>query len=413
MAFDGYTGKAPRQWQSYSPQIDTSSLCGRAAQPAQFHEWTNCSRDLGAEIAARASHPIEFSQPLFGHPQPTIFDTAPPPGEEAYDTAGNCSPNALSLGAAFDGYHGKYPIEEGFGSDEMGPNVATAGRLYLSDGFIGQLPSDDDPEGYQATHSISKNRNRRQRRVKIERPETVSSRKPHRCFQCGYACERLEHLRRHKDSVHRPTMLPCAFQECKDTKADKHREIQSRFDNLKAHYTKTHFKYGSSEKGGKNERKSMKAAHGMGLSIYDHRWTLLLGDKMNLHVEIKDFLHVWKMLGYSIRETRDTKVKDVRPDWQVSDDQTLQKYDPRWKGLWNGTLTFDKAMSRGKDMSESEAEGLLGVTMLETEAMDIRDLDPRWTAMLDGRMSVELSEKLGVKQRNPLWKNLGPGRRAR
>ena len=152
----------------------------------------------------------------------------------------------------------------------------------------------------------------------------------------------------------------------------------------------------------------MKAALEKGLRIYDSRWAFLTDNKMDVNKEIEDdkgnicFLHVWKMLGYSILETRDIKVKDVYPEWKVTEgrtaDEKLQTFDPRWKALLGGTLTFEKAMDRGKHMDESEAQGLLGVTMLETEAMGIKHLDPRWTMLLSGRMSVEQSEKLGVKQ---------------
>lgn len=451
MAIDDFTGKAPGQWQSYGSENDTSSLYERAAQPPQIDESTSWNPDLVAAfntITARNSHTLELGQPLFSHTQPTIFDEpSSQPGAEAYNLAANSSPNAPSLAPAWEYITAL-------------SNVAKAERSHLGDRLTRQPldesshlskrsrsrraqiytlspSSDDDPECDHGASRIVKNRNkkRKQDRIVVVKdsgevlyPDTVEHhRKNHKCqhyvndgnghmVPCPYACNRPEHLRRHEDSKHRGpkvVMLPCAFDGCYDRKTGRRREIVARFDNLKAHYNKTHFRYGNSEKSGKNERKSMKAAHEMGLSIYDSRWTLLLEGKMNVNHEIQDFLHVWKMLGYSIRETRDTRVKDVRPDWQTSEDDTLEKYDPRWNALWNRTLTFDQAMSIGKDMKESEAQGLLGVTMLETEEMGIKHLDVRWAQMDKGRMSVEQSEMLGVKQRNPVWIDLVNRRKAR
>lgn len=450
-AVDSYTGKAPGQWQNYDPENDNSSLYDRAAQSPQIDDPTSWNPDLvvafNTVITERASHTLELGQPLFSHTHPTIFEQpSSQPNAEAYDLAERSSPNAPSLAPAWE-------YTAGFS------NFAPAARSHLGDSLIrqplddsSQLPkrsrgsrpkiytlspsSDDDPEcDYGASRTV-KNRNKKQkqgRRVvkkdgKVFYVDHIEPQhKNHQCrnffddgsghmVPCDYACNRPEHLRRHEDSKHRGAkviMLPCKYDGCNDRKTNERRKIRARGDNLKAHYTKTHFKYGNSEKGGKNERKSMKAAHKMGLGIYDQRWTLLLEGKMDVNHEIQDFLHVWKMLGYSIRETRDTRVKDVYPDWQGSEDDTLQKYDPRWNALWNGTLTFDQAMSVGQDMKESEAQGLLGVTMLETEEMGIRHLDVRWVQMDNDRMSVEQSEKLGVKQRNPVWKDLVNRRKAR
>ena len=443
MLVDSYTGKAPRQWSSYVPQNDASLLYGPGPQHVQSDDSESLGPDLVASfsnsIAARASQTFELNQPLFGHSQPTIFGgTIPQPDVDAYHQMGISSPNVPPLGPAFE-YH---DIEFAHG-DTLSNDVA-AGRPYLGHSLVREPlnessyhlkrsrstllrdhalspTSDDDKTGDHSPSPVVKVRNRRHRpgRGAAWKPFYLTH-KSHHCDFCDYACNRPEHLRRHEQSKHwflktgeNTEMHPCAFAGCKEGKTGKHREIVSRLDNLKAHYTKTHFKYGSSEKGGKNERKSMKAAHEMGLSVYDNRWALLLEEKMNVNQEIKEYLHVWKMLGYSILETRDTKVKDLVPDWQGPENQTLQKYDPRWKALWDGSLTFDKAMQVGRDMKESDAQGLLGVTMLETEAAGIDRLDPRWIGMLSGRMSVEQSEKLGVKQRNPVWRDLAERRRAR
>ena len=406
-----------RQWSSFTLP---SSLYARKIQAAQIDELLNPSH--------------AFSQ-LCNPPEPTIFPlTSSNPDAQDYSMGRNPSPNTPSL---------KPPITDE-GLNGMMLRAGTTRQLCYDNNMPAQSPNDnlsfasDDDQEDDHVHSPKRiNRNRRQR-THIEYKGKVQG-KSHRCLErgCIHAFHRPEHLKRHRLSKHAdgedgPEMLPCQFDGCKDRKTGKHREIQARPDNLKAHYTKTHFKYGSSEKGGKNQRKSMKAAFEMGLHIYDHRWQLLLGEKMNVNhdfistaspnrrndtttekAENKDFLHVWKMLGFSILETRDLMVKDVAPDWpEKAQDHKLQKYDPRWKALLDGTLTFDKAMMVGQDMEESKAQGLLGVTMLETEAMGIRDLDPRWKELLSSRMSVELSEKLGVKERNPVWNSL-TRRRAR
>lgn len=430
MIVDNLIGKAPTQWSTYCPQT-AGSPWYRTTQAAQIDESTSWSCDLQSKvnnsIAARSPHTFENSQPLFSPAQPTFYENSPlHPAGGAYNTEGSSNPNAASLDSPFEYVVIKSGTDMDISDDE---NVATKHLTSLEDVFNGRPlshttspRSDDNLERGQAPSRVRKH-NRKYRRSQGATCEFAQYKyepknKSHQCPEpkCDYACNRYEHLDRHIRSKHMkggPEELPCKFHDCIDRKTGRHRMILARFDNLKAHYTNTHFKYGSSENGGKNTRKSMKEAYEMGLSLYDYRWNLLLEGKMNVNEEIEKELHVWKMLGYSIRETRDTKVKDVKPDWQKAGDPYLQKYDPRWKALWDGTLTFDKAMSKGKHMKESDAEGLLGVTMLETEAMGLKSLDPRWTVLLSGRMSVEQSEKLGVKQRNPKWKDVVAKRRAR
>ena len=468
MSVDSYARKTPRQWQSCGLQDNASSSYERPAQPAQIDESTMFGRDLVAvfgSIAAGDSHTFEPSQPLFAHTQPAIFErTALQPSLDVYDPTGNCSTNAPSLAPALEWGPRKYDTDVGLTDDDIVSSAATAGQSYYGDMMARQPlndsshqlkirwretlspPSDHDLDCGPSAPSILKTRNRKHRQGQraafasrqldnaiiraphggplfhVPRSKDAPAHKRNKdapahknklSCKCGYAPDRQEHLKRHEQSrkhlVDKAEMLPCKFDGCIDRKTGKQRTIAARCDNLKAHYTKTHFKYGNSENGGKNARKSMKAAHELDLHVYDYRWTLLLEGKegkegsMNLNHEIEGYLHVWKMLGYSILETRDTKVKDVLPDWPDNADEKLQKFDPRWKALWDGTLTYDKAIDKGKDMNESDAQGLLGVTMLETEAMGIKSLDPRWTEMDSGRMSVEQSEKLGVKQRNPVW----------
>lgn len=446
VSVDNYIAKAPRQWPSYAPQNDASLFCGLVAQHLQTNGTESFGRDFAANfsnsIVAPASQAVDLNQPLFDHSQPTIFRvTAPQPSVETCHQVGTSSASIPSLQPAFE-----YPDAELVDGDILPNDVAEArsrtapnGLIYRSkrsrSALLKSYPrlsptSDEDKKDDHSPSRNVKTRNKRHKQGQRARCIDVPKDKKNHCEECDYACDRFEHLKRHKQSKHYgedTEMHPCAFAGCTDRKTGRHREIIARADNLKAHYTKTHFKYGNSEKGGKNARKSMKAAHEMDLSAYDLRWTLLLGEKeaegkmnerkmnegkMNVSQEIEGYLHVWKMLGYSILETRDTKVKSVKADWQGSHHETLQRFDPRWKALWDGSLTFDKAMDTGVDMTESAAQGLLGVTMLESEAMGIRPLDPRWTELDNGRMSVEQSEKLGVKQRNPVWKELVERRRA-
>ena len=426
MIVDNFIEKGPTQWPDYSPQTASSSW-HRTLEAAQVDESTNWGCDLQARfnnpIATRAAHTFEISRPLFSRAQPTIFENSPPHlARGAYSPESISDPDVTSLGPPFEYVASKSGTNMEISDNE---NVATPlkgvfNSLPLS--HTSSPPSDDDLERDQAPSRIRKhNRKGRQSQgatCAFEAYKREPKNKNHQCPEptCDYACQRHEHLERHFRSKHMkggPEEHPCAFHDCIDRRTGKHRMILARSDNLKAHYTNTHFKYGSSENGGKNARKSMKEAYEMGLSQHDYRWNLLLKNKMKVNEEIEKELHVWKMLGYSVRETRDTKVKDVKPDWQDSRDSYLQDFDPRWKALLDGTLTFDMAMSKGKHMKESDAQGLLGVTMLETEAMGIKSLDPRWTVLLSGRMSVEQSEKLGVKQRNPKWKDLVAKRRAR
>lgn len=231
---------------------------------------------------------------------------------------------------------------------------------------------------------------------------------------CNYACPRREHLNRHFNSHHNPdrTEFTCEFPDCIDKKTGKHRIIVSRNDNYKAHYQNTHFSYGASEKGGKNRRKSMKESLTKGTRDVDYRWDLMLEGNLDMVSRPKVPKGVWKMIGYSIRETREIKVKDIKPDFPGPDDTRLEKLDFRWKAIKDGTLTYEQAMSIGVDMPETTKQGLLGIDMLESEAMGLRPPgdarssgpgDPRWKLLDSGGMSIEESEKLGVKHQNPRW----------
>lgn len=297
----------------------------------------------------------------------------------------------------------------------MGPSALGPGFVYTPPPIQQDLYCSDD-DNFTATAIAGKGfplkspnrKGKPSRRAGNKRQEAVGwSSKQHKCeyLGCGYACNRPEHLNRHIDSKHNPTAKDhqCVFTDCIDKKTGLRKMIHSRHDNYKAHYSKTHFSYGNTEKSGKNRRRSMKVSVEEGLRNVDARWTMLLAGKMSMDENVDKFLSVWKMLGYSIRETQNIKVKDIAPEWQGPDETTLEALDPRWEKIKDGTLTFEQAMSVGMDMLETPKQGLLGVDMWESEKMGLKEKDPRWNALLSGQMSIEDSEKLGMKQHNPAW----------
>lgn len=269
MVVDGLSENAQRQGPFYGPQNLASSLYGGIAPAAQTGQSLNWNRDLVA-----------------------FFPNTPSQSEEeAYDTEDNCSPSAPSLAPPLQSSEwslGRYGTSEEFNDEDMGSNFARIVPSCLD--LSGQpLPkklwSPSNNRLKLRAAQIAKPHKRRQKfPIQVVKEFPKQNDRPQRCREpdCDYACNRPEHLRRHEASKHckefdgGPEMLPCAFEGCKDRRTGRHREIQARMDNLKAHYTKTHFRYGNSEKGGKNDRKSMKEAYEMGLSEYDSRWTLLL-----------------------------------------------------------------------------------------------------------------------------------------
>ena len=147
----------------------------------------------------------------------------------------------------------------------------------------------------------------------------------------------------------------------------------------------------------------------------------------------------WKMLGYSIRETRDILVKDAVAEcptllqqWNTQlqaqsqsqnqnqnnllrdDTTTLKDLDFRWKMLIEGTMDYETCMAEGNRMKEFERKDrrLLGVSMLESEEMGLRDLDPRWIKLRSGEMKEDDRESLGVKHLNMGW-GIGQVKRGR
>ena len=140
--------------------------------------------------------------------------------------------------------------------------------------FGGPLPSTDlvievvDTTSQSSQARLSKrsgNRRPRMRRSQTTSrrfPQTTSSSesqtgKSRRCHTCDYpGCERqyegferIEHLTRHKQSVHGGSTNTCVFGGvCKDKK------FSGRKDNLNAHYTKTHFFIDHPETKGRRRR---------------------------------------------------------------------------------------------------------------------------------------------------------------
>ncbi|KAK4692327.1 hypothetical protein P7C71_g4854, partial [Lecanoromycetidae sp. Uapishka_2] len=269
--------------------------------------------------------------------------------------------------------------------------------------------------------------NRNKIRPYITKPAKSQGGKKHQCQFCEEVWNeyhqrmqskssflRPEHLSRHIKSAHNPEPFYCIIAGCHahkdyvDNKGEPSLGIQSRHDNLKPHY-RTHFRYGKNEKSGKNKRLSLKESFELDLLNQDERWTHLLAGRMSIDHpdEPRDFNYTWKMMGYSILETQNTRIKDLIPEWEGSSEETLDLYDARWKSLRNGTMTYELAMSRGVDMQETEAQGLLGVTMAETKAMGIQHLDGRWEMLLSGRMSMEDARKLGVEDLNRARRGVG------
>lgn len=254
-----------------------------------------------------------------------------------------------------------------------------------------------------------------------------SSDKKHPCTECNeqglnVRFVRPEHLVRHKKSHHEgenTTFYACKVDGCIDPKTGKQKEIKARGDNLAPHYNNTHFSWGNSDQSGKNRRISLKESHELDLINQDSRWVRFLEGGISMDGNQKG---EWKMLGYSILETQNIKVKDIisksrtlSQQWEEQqrgggaggpdDDTTLKELDFRWKMLMDGTMDFDTAMTVGHKMKEHERRdrGLLGVSMLESEEMGLKNADPRWQRLLSGKMTIDESEILGVKHLNPAW----------
>jgi hypothetical protein len=365
-------------WQdqnSFSYRTPASDLANRTLTMDLF------SNDNGS----LPPRPIEYSQAAFESPQPSLFPDAIPQG--LIPSQSSVTPNSSVLGPSWEHQSGGHDDDMSCSDDEFLPDTETMVRQPFRQMSITRVTTDDSK--LRCLHCPS-----------LDPPKR-------------YACNRPEHMKRHcaakhpRESGYLQEVFTCEFEDCIDKKTGKRKVIVARGDNFKAHYTKTHFSYGNTEKSGKNVRKSMKMSIEKGLRGYDARWTLMLAGKMRVGEDLKtmgddkpgqSFLSVWKMIGYSIKETQEIKVKDIVPDWQGPDNTTLEKFDCRWKALKSKSLEYEQAMSVGTNMLETPKQGLLGVDMMESKEMGLVGFDPRWIELRSGRMTIEDSEKLGVKQ---------------
>lgn len=240
---------------------------------------------------------------------------------------------------------------------------------------------------------------RRKRTTTKNLPPKVESRTHghHPCTHpgCPLHFKRPEHLKRHaKIHDQNNNYLPCAFYDPSDPDGGHSckQTIKDRQDNMRAHLQTTHFKYGKMPKSGKNVRKTMKQSLEHGVRIDDHRWDKLLkgeiqfGDQSNWY---------YQMLGYSIQETQEIRISDFIPDWNRPE-IFLKEFDPRWKKLLQGDMTFEQAMERGQWMPETESQGILGVDMKTTARMGLASLDPRWSRFHSGMMTFKEAKVLAV-----------------
>lgn len=229
--------------------------------------------------------------------------------------------------------------------------------------------------------------------------------KGHQCLECPDKFARPEHLHRHWISKHDLTAQehPCLVPDCMEKDKITHKKIKARKDNLAPHYQNTHFKWGNSEKSGKNRRISLKESHKLGLTNLDARWGRFLEGGISVDINDKNHPYEWKMLGYSIKETQETSVKDLFPNMEGHEKTILKDLDWRWAKMMEGSMTYDTAMTTGNDILVDARLGLLGVDMFETEKMSIAHIEPRWIKLRSGSMSIEDSEMLGVKHLNPTW----------
>lgn len=358
---------------------------GTYSMPAYDVENRTLTMDLFSNAnGSMAPRSIEYPRAAFESPQPSIFPDA---------ISESLVPSQTStsvLGPSWEHQPGGHDDNMSYSDDESPPDIQTkASRSFRETSITRGNPVTTD--GHKQICKYC--------------PLLVPPKK--------YVCNRQEHMKRHCAAKHPmesgtpQDVYTCEFADCIDKKTGKRKIIVARGDNFKAHYAKTHFSYGNTEKSGKNVRKSMKMSIEKGLRGYDARWTLMLAGKMKVGENLKSvgddkpqqsFLSVWKMIGYSIKETREMKVKDIAPDWQGPDNTTLEKFDCRWKALKDGRMDYEQAMSVGTNMLETPKQGLLGVDMMQSKEMGLMGIDPRWIELRSGRMSIEDSEKLGVKQ---------------
>lgn len=431
MAMSNCADNVQAGWQEHHASNDFMVLCEQAMN-------TDTSAGLSMDPAqnftyAMAARPKGFNQQYVHGSQVQLFGNLVATPENRPAQGGiDLAPAARTLDPPCEFVGGRYDPNEDFVDDDTPSSVATIGLSPFKRSFVKKrksanvridyndgLPDLPDfipyPTCKRSTgQKINKNRKAAKKlgRLEIGLISVVNSEnKKHPCPFCEDKFVRPEHLARHKKSKHDPNTkyYPCRVHDCVD-RDGKHKMIKARGDNLAPHYINTHFNFGNSDKSGKNRRISLKESLEIGLLDWDHRWSLFLEGQITLDSEHKG---AWKMLGYSIRETRDTRIKDIIPLWEGPDDATLEIVDFRWRMLQDRSMDFETAMAGGYKMVESKRrdKGLLGVTMMESEEMGLKDREPRWLRLLSGKMTVDESEVLGVKHLNPAWLALQAKRR--
>ena len=436
MNMSNYANNAQAGWQSHQASNDFMSLCEQAMN-------VNTSASLSMDLAqnftyAMTARPSGYSQQYIHGSQTQLFSNLVPTTEIGLCPAAvNSAPGNPTLEPPFEFVGGVYGPNKDFSDDDNIPDVplidesVSKKRLvkkrnnpYIRTNSANELLEAPDyvPDSICQRPAGQKTKKSRKTVKKtgrleiggwslVETPPISSENKKHPCPHCPYKFVRPEHLARHKKSRHEANTkyYACRVHDCKD-RDGKHKMIKARGDNLAPHYTNTHFTFGNSDRSGKNRRISLKESLEIGLYSWDPRWPLFLNGQISLDSESKG---AWKMLGYSIRETRDTRIKTIIQDWEGSDDATLELVDYRWHMLKDGSMDFETAMAGGHKMVESERrdKGLLGVTMMESEEMGLKQCEPRWLRLLSGKMTIDESEVLGVKHLNPTWLALQAKRR--
>ena len=426
MMSNNYTTNATNGLPCHQANDDFMSKCEQAIH-------TDSTASLSADMARNFSFAMEgsvkdFAHPYVDDPQTQMFGAGVPSFEVELPHLEMDPMDAVrSLDAPFE-----------YNKDEAGTRfVDEDTNIAMASGSGGRKTStrsrkkrsytrtSETSEHSSSFSEMSCKRSTKSRRGDNKKPKRSgwstrlvvgSSDKKHPCTECNeqglnVRFVRPEHLVRHKKSHHegeKTTFYACRVHDCVDHKTGKPKRIKARGDNLAPHYNNTHFSWGNSDTSGKNRRISLKESCDIGLIDMDSRWVRFLEGGISMDGSPKG---EWKMLGYSIRETQIIKVKDIvsksklSQQWEGPDDTTLKDFDFRWKMLLDGTMDYETAMTIGYKTTEFERSdrGLLGVSMIESEEMGLKNADPRWQKLLSGKMTLEHSEILGVRHLNPAW----------
>jgi len=409
VAFAGYQDGLPTEWPSQQSNDSVVSMCEQVMQlsaPASLSiDLVGDFQNHSMSVEAREVDPVYISDVqsgLFEDPSSTQIFIPP---STLVDRHASPSP----LGPAFK-YAGKYDSDGEFVDHEISnAQVGNQKRRANAHRKMSDSSFDDSDLSSRVSYKRSPAKvgkgGKKPSRKDIVFIAPGLGAKRHPCEQCTLRFARPEHLSRHKRSLHaeRKECFPCEVPDCVEKDKVTHKTIRARGDNLAPHYQNTHFRWGNSEKSGKNRRISLKESYELGLTQWDGRWDRFLGGRISIDVHDKNHPCEWKMLGYSIKETQKTTVKSLFPNWEGAEETVFKALDSRWIKMFDGTMDYDTAMATGNDILTRPELGLLGVTMMETEEMGISHIDPRWQRLRSGCMSIEDSEILGVKHLNPAW----------